>query len=410
MSERQYALFDTLIGRCGIAWGPEGICLLQLPEEGEAATRARVLERVPGACEAAPPAYVQDALGAIGRLLGGASVDLAQLPLDMSGVPPFHRLVYAEARRIPPGQKLTYGELAQRVGSPGSARAVGQALGRNPFAIVVPCHRVFAAGGKLGGFSASGGTATKLRLLALESPRRAGVADAGFSFNPELALLHLRGCDARLRKLMDAVGPFRMQLQSTASVFGALAEAIVYQQLHGKAAATIFARLCGLFGEGSAALEPELLLSASEEQLRSAGLSRAKLLSLQDLARKTLAGELPNLAEARQLDDETLVRRLTLVRGIGRWTAEMLLMFRLGRPDVLPVDDFGVRKGFGVIFGDGELADRKQLAQHAERWRPYRSVASWYLWRALEPAAQPAADARRKPAAGKRNAMTGEPA
>jgi methylated-DNA-[protein]-cysteine S-methyltransferase len=404
MPEREFALFDTLIGRCAIAWGPQGICLLQLPEAREAATRARVLERVPGAREAAPTALIQEAMLAIGGLLSGVPVELERLPLDMSAVPPFHRLVYAEARSIPPGQKLTYGELAQRLVSPGSARAVGQALGRNPFAIVVPCHRVFAAGGKVGGFSASGGTTTKLRLLALESPRLAAgeAGAAGFSFNPKLAEQHLRGCDARLRRLMDAVGPFRMQLQSTPSVFGALAEAIVYQQLHGKAAASIFARLCALFGAGAAALDPEQLLGTSDERLRSAGLSRAKLLSLQDLARRTQAGELPTLEQARSLDDETLVERLTQVRGIGRWTVEMLLMFRLGRPDVLPVDDFGIRKGFGVTFGDGELAERKQLASHAERWRPYRSVASWYLWRAAEAAAKARGKAAATAAAGER--------
>ncbi|MEY4550030.1 MAG: hypothetical protein RL685_6225 [Pseudomonadota bacterium] len=390
MPERQYALFDSLIGRCAVAWGSDSICLLQLPEAREASTRARVLERVAGAQEAQPPAFVQAAMSAIASLLGGSAADLSRLTLDMTGVPPFHRLVYAEARQIPPGQTLTYGELAQRLGSPGSARAVGQALGRNPFAIFVPCHRVFAAGGKLGGFSANGGTTTKLRLLALESPRAAPIAagEATFCFNPQLAIEHLRRRDARLRRLIERVGPFRMQLQGTPSVFGALAEAIVYQQLHGKAAATIFARLCGLFQGGSVGLEPEQLLRASDERLRSAGLSRNKLLALQDLARKTQAGELPSLSEVQSLDDETIVEHLTGVRGIGRWTVEMLLMFRLGRPDVLPVDDFGVRKGFGAIFGDGELADRKELTRHAERWRPYRSMASWYLWRALDPPAE----------------------
>jgi methylated-DNA-[protein]-cysteine S-methyltransferase len=320
MPERGYALFDTLIGRCAVAWGPDALCLLQLPGAREADTRARVLERLPDAREAPPPAFVQEAMTAISSLLCGAPVDLSRLTLDMSGVPPFHRLVYEQARQIPAGQTLTYGELAQRVGSAGSARAVGQALGRNPFAIVVPCHRVFAAGGKLGGFSATGGTTTKLRLLALESPRAAAspAGETPFCFNPQIALEHLRRSDARLRRLIESVGPFRLQLQGTPSVFAALAEAIVYQQLHGKAAATIFARLCGLFSNGSAGLEPEQLLLVSDERLRSAGLSRNKLLALQDLARKTQAGELPGLAELQNLDDESIVQRLTGVRGIGR--------------------------------------------------------------------------------------------
>jgi methylated-DNA-[protein]-cysteine S-methyltransferase len=160
MSERQFALFDTPIGRCGVAWGDAGITLLQLPEARESATRKRLRERVPDAIEASVPESVQEALDAIARLLAGERVDLSGIELDMEGVPPFHRRVYESAREIAPGSSLTYGELAVRLGAPGSARAVGQALGRNPFLIVVPCHRVCAAGGKVGGFTALGGTLT----------------------------------------------------------------------------------------------------------------------------------------------------------------------------------------------------------------------------------------------------------
>ncbi|MEO8180800.1 MAG: hypothetical protein ABI895_18350 [Deltaproteobacteria bacterium] len=148
----------------------------------------------------------------------------------------------------------------------------------------------------------------------------------------------------------------------------------------------MFARVCGLFRDAPAGLTPEHIAGASEEQLRSAGLSRSKALSLQDLARQTLAGELPSLSEVRRLDDETIVERLTQVRGVGRWTAEMLLIFRLGRPDVLPVDDYGVRKGFALAFKKKDLAPRKDVEKRGERWRPYRSIATWYLWRALDPA------------------------
>jgi methylated-DNA-[protein]-cysteine S-methyltransferase len=393
MSERLYTLFETPIGRCGIAWGPGGISLLQLPEGREAATRARVRERLEGVSEGEPPEFVQSAMAAIKRLLSGEAVDLSELELDMGAVPPFHRRVYEQARRIPPGSKLSYGELALQLGTPGSARAVGQALGRNPFPIVVPCHRVLAANGKLGGFTANGGVSTKLRLLALEAPRT-GVsltdAEAAFGFDPEAAVAQLRAGDPLLSRLIDKVGPFRLELQRIPSVFGALAQAIVYQQLTGKAAATIFARLCGLFRNTADGLTPEQILRAGDERLRSAGLSRSKVLSLQDLARKAKSGELPTLAEVRRLDDESIIERLTAVRGIGRWTAEMLLIFRLGRPDVLPVDDYGVRKGFGVAFRKKELPSKKDVEKRGERWRPYRSVATWYLWRALD---KPAADA-----------------
>src|SRR6266545_5484859 len=163
-----FALFDTAIGRCGIAWGERGVAGTQLPEARDSETRARMRRRFPGAREAPPPPDVQQALDAIAALLGGGPSELDGVALDMEGVPPFHRRVYEVARGIPAGATLSYGEVAARLGDTGLARAVGQALGQNPFAIVVPCHRVLAAGGKMGGFSANGGITTKLRLLTIE--------------------------------------------------------------------------------------------------------------------------------------------------------------------------------------------------------------------------------------------------
>jgi methylated-DNA-[protein]-cysteine S-methyltransferase len=163
-----FTLFDTAIGRSAIAWGARGVVCLQLPEASEAETRDRVLRRFLDAREAAPPPEVAAARDAIAGLLRGRQSDLSSVPLDMDGLPPFHRRVYEAARAIPFGAAMTYGALAKRAGAAGAARAVGRALARNPFAIIVPCHRVLAAGGKTGGFSANGGTATKLRLLAIE--------------------------------------------------------------------------------------------------------------------------------------------------------------------------------------------------------------------------------------------------
>jgi len=190
-----------------------------------------------------------------------------------------------------------------------------------------------------------------------------------------------------------------MQLRGTSSLFAALAEAIVYQQLNGKAAATIFGRVCALFTARDG-LTAENILGASDVRLRGAGLSASKLLSLRDLARRVTAGEIPTLGEIQGLDDEAIVERLTHVRGIGRWTAEMLLIFRLGRPDVLPADDFGIRKGFAIAFRKRTLPTRVELERRGVRWKPYRTVASWYLWRAAEraPAApsRPVASPRRR--------------
>lgn len=184
MTADSFALFDTALGRCGIAWGARGIVGVQLPEASEGGTRARILRRCPDASEALPPLAVQHAITSIAAFLRGEGGDLSAIELDMDGVPPFHRRVYELARTIAPGETMSYGEIAAQLGAAGSARAVGQALGRNPFAIVVPCHRVLAAGRKVGGFSAHGGTTTKLRLLAIE---RAHTGDARTLFDTDCA-------------------------------------------------------------------------------------------------------------------------------------------------------------------------------------------------------------------------------
>jgi methylated-DNA-[protein]-cysteine S-methyltransferase len=166
-----FALFETAIGPSGIAWGERGVVGVQLPESSEARTRARLRRRFPELPEAAPPADVQRAIEGIVALLEGERRDLADVALDMADVPAFYRDVYEVARTIAPGATLTYGEIAARLGAQGDARAVGEVLGQNPFPLVVPCHRVLAAGGKVGGFSANGGIATKLRLLSIEGAR-----------------------------------------------------------------------------------------------------------------------------------------------------------------------------------------------------------------------------------------------
>ena len=204
----------------------------------------------------------------------------------------------------------------------------------------------------------------------------------GLCFDAAEAVAHLAGADGVLAELMGRAGPFTLQVRGMHNPFEALARNIVYQQLHANAAAAIHGRLLGLFG--GRRLRPRDVLDAPDEALRGAGLSGAKAAALRDLAAKTLDGTVPTLARLRRMGDEEIVERLTRVRGIGRWTVEMLLMFRLGRPDVLPVGDYAVRKGFGLAYGLAGMPKPKELERHAERWRPYRSVASWYMWRALE--------------------------
>lgn len=215
-------------------------------------------------------------------------------------------------------------------------------------------------------------------------------------YNALQACEELSAADPVLGKLIKQVGHFQLKVQSSHSPFEALLEAIIYQQLHGKAAATILKRLLAIFGDFHPS--PELLLTTSDEVLRAAGVSRGKTLALRDLAAKTIDGTVPSLTHIRRLSDTEIVDRLTEVRGIGPWTVEMLLIFRLGRPDVLPVSDFGVRKGFALTFGrvpkkkpftSDMLPTPAQILKRGERWRPWRSVASWYLWRACDLANSP---------------------
>ena len=204
----------------------------------------------------------------------------------------------------------------------------------------------------------------------------------GFSYDPEEAIKYLSSVDLTLTRVIERVGPFNMQIRRMHNPFEALARNIIYQQLHGNAAAAIHQRVLALFGKKK--LHPQDILDASEESLRGAGLSGAKLVALKDLAAKTLDGTVPTLARLRRMEDEAIIEHLTQVRGIGRWTVEMLLIFRLGRPDVLPVGDYAVRKGFSLAYGLEDLPKPKELIQYGERWRPYRSVASWYMWRVNE--------------------------
>lgn len=210
-------------------------------------------------------------------------------------------------------------------------------------------------------------------------------------YNHTAAIEHLSKADAKLGELISRAGPYALRLKSTHSPFEALLESIIYQQLHGKAAAAILARLLNTFGDMHPS--PELLLRVPESQLRGAGLSGSKTAALLDLAAKTVDGTVPTLQSIRRMSDEEIIERLSAVRGVGTWTAEMFLIFRLGRPDVLPVSDFGVRRGFALTFQKLKwhhkltpdlLATAAQIERRAEKWRPWRSVASWYMWRACD--------------------------
>jgi DNA-3-methyladenine glycosylase II len=238
---------------------------------------------------------------------------------------------------------------------------------------------------------------TSVNVISMPHPSRTRAPQ----YDSAAAIAHLTAADPKLGKLIARAGPFTMKLAATQSPFEALTEAIIYQQLHGKAAATIhrrmlesFHHICGIAPNGQPAHpSAQHLLDCPNEQLRAAGLSHNKALALRDLAAKTLDGTVPTLPQIRRMSDEAIIEHLTQVRGIGRWTVEMLLIFRLGRPNVLPVSDFGVRKGFALTFGKLKPTDKVTpmdlpkpdiMHRRAKKWQPWSSVASWYLWRACD--------------------------
>ncbi|HEY0703252.1 MAG TPA: hypothetical protein VGD60_10830 [Candidatus Acidoferrales bacterium] len=202
-------------------------------------------------------------------------------------------------------------------------------------------------------------------------------------FDHVQAHAHLSGRDKRLARLIEKTGSFHFNLDDCDSVYESLLEAITHQSISGKAAATIFGRIKKLGTEGRCPT-PQQILAAPDLTLREAGLSYAKAASMKDLAQKTIDGVVPTIEQAHTLSDEELVARLVSVRGIGAWTVEMFLMFRLGRPDVLPIHDYGVQKGFALTYGKKFMPKPKELTAFGERWRPYRTVASWYMWRAVD--------------------------
>ena len=197
------------------------------------------------------------------------------------------------------------------------------------------------------------------------------------------AVRHLSAVDPVMRRLIREVGPFALTPRGQRTPFESLARAIAFQQLHGKAAESILKRFIALF-PGRRFPRPDELLKAGTDAIRGAGFSGAKVLALRDLAAKTLDGTVPTGRTIKLLDDAAIIERLVEVRGIGRWTVEMLLIFQLGRPDVLPVDDFGVRKGFRIAYRKRAMPTPAQVRRYGERWKPYRTAAAWYLWRAAD--------------------------
>ncbi len=345
---------------------------------------AQRLRQITGKTHAATklPVWIKTLVQTVRAHLKGDAQDFSAVPLALSGSD-FLQSVYRAAQKIPAGSVLTYGELAMLLGKPGASRAVGTALGKNPIPLLVPCHRIVASGRKPGGFSAPGGLAAKLALLDCE----------GVSLQPPptlhstalwlKAVAALQKQDRAIARLIKHVGPMEFVPHLREEPLTSFISAIVSQQLSVKAAATILKRVNALITVDGVP-HPEKLLLTSDDELRGAGLSYMKASYLKDLAQKYRDGELPTLPQIKQMSDNQIIKRFTQIKGVGRWTVEMYLIFNLGRSDVFPTLDLGVRKGVALALNLDKVPDSEAALAYGEKWKPYRSVASLYLWRSLD--------------------------
>jgi DNA-3-methyladenine glycosylase II len=384
MKQGAYCLFKTPLGACGIAWkAPKTsrclpvVTFIQLPEATRSLTEARIAGRSGARKARLVPAEIAGIINRIQKHLHGDIQDFQDIVLDLDGAAPFAEQVYEGARKIPAGRTMTYGALATEMNVPTASRAVGQALGKNPIPLIIPCHRVIAAGNKPGGFSAHGGLSTKAKMLELEGTPIGSSAVIKSIRDLKKAAALLGKKDPRLGRVLS--NPIEFRLKPKHSPYEVLVEAVVHQQLSPKAAETILGRIMALYS-GSKIPAPADLLGTTDDRLRSAGLSRSKTRAVKDIAAKTLDGTVPSLQEIMSLGNEDIVKRLTSIYGVGRWTVEMMLIFNLGRMDVLPVDDFALRKSIADVYGMKNVPTPKQVNALGEAWRPYRTVASLYLW------------------------------
>ena len=374
-------LFQTRIGNCGIAWQDDLVVGVELPHFSPMETLKALENRFPSSKESKPTGNSLRAKRAIINLLAGKPETFKDIKVNLDSSSKFDQEILRETRGIRRGETVTYSELAWRVGKPGAARAVGSGLGRNPCPIIVPCHRVLATQGSGGGFSAMGGLTTKFTLLQVEGH---DIGFPGFDYSPVDAMKFLLQRDPRFKEVIQVVGWPKIAIEPRRSVYGSLVRAIVSQQLSVKAAGTIFSRVLKVVSGRKSDFSPLEFQQVTDRALREAGLSRNKLLALRDLSEKMLEGVIPSEAKLKRLDDQAIVDILTQVRGIGRWTVEIMLIFRLGRADVVAADDLGLRQGYAAISGGREAVTRDTLVRAANRWMPYRSLACWYLWRAAD--------------------------
>ncbi len=382
--DAEWTTFSASLGVCGVGWTARGIEWFLLPEASRISVETR-LKKVTGITKASasPPLWVRELIRKVRAHMKGHTQDFSAIPLDLSRISGFMLSVFQAALKIPSGTVTTYGELANLVGKPNAARAVGRALGKNPIPLLVPCHRVIASSGNLGGFSGPGGLATKVALLECEGVHLAKARVLTTSAQWRSAVSALQKRDQLFAELVTGLEPLQFQPLLDKEPLMALISAIVSQQLSSKVAATILKRVNALISENGRP-SPRKLLNTADADLRAAGLSFMKVSFLKDLVEKYLEGKLSPLEKLKRMSDEQIIKEFTQIKGVGRWTAEMYLIFNLGRANVFPTLDFGLRKAISQVFGLPKVPEPKAIEEYGELWKPYRTVASLYLWHSLD--------------------------
>lgn len=371
----RFALGQCSLGAIIVAATAKGLCHIAIDDDPEALLR-ELQDRFPKAeligDDPDFDAWIAQVIGFVETPAIGLD-----LPLDIRGTA-FQQRVWQALRSIPAGSIVSYTDVAAHLGLPRAVRAVAGACAANTLAVAIPCHRVLRSDGALSGYR--WGLERKQALLQRE--HRPQLPDALRTPANE----HLVASDPVWFGLICKVGTCGLVSNSERTQrtpYEALMRSIAYQQIHGKAAEAILGRFLAHF-PGAGFPEPAAVLALDDAAMRACGFSAAKTSTMRGIAEAALKGIVPTRAEADQLGDEQLIARLSSLRGVGRWTVEMLLMFTLLRPDVLPIDDFGVREGWKVLKGLSHQPKPRELAEIGRPWGPYRSTAAWYLWRALE--------------------------
>ena len=375
----RFSFYESVLGKCALVWGGEGVLRNFLPFESPSETQNEVLHEFAEAVETGLNKEMQKVVSKLRLAISGAKVDFNDVLINKSNWSPFNKKIYEYTQSIPTGSTTTYGFLADAIGHPNAFRAVGTALGKNPLPIIIPCHRVLGRDGSLRGFSASNGIITKQILLRLEGCE---VQPPFIGYDPLESSDFLAKSDPRLAKLIKLVGPPCINIPRKVQIFEPLSRAIISQQISVKAAQSISRKLTEEFGKKNGNLDIERIFKARHEKLKACGLSENKALYLKELAKHARDKQLPSGEELKCMSNSEVVDSLTKLKGVGKWTAEMILIFQFGRADVLAVDDLALRKGHGILLGKkNHESSREQLETYAKRWRPYRSAGCWYLWR-----------------------------